>query len=378
MTNDPILLTPGPLTTTPEVRQAMLRDWGSWDADFRAITKRVRARLLAVANADGTHEVVPIQGSGTFLVEAAIGSLVPRGGRMLALVNGAYGQRIVKTARVLGIDTVVYETAEDTQPDPGEVSRLLGDDPAISHVVMVHCETTSGILNPLPGIARAVSEAGRRLIVDAMSTFGALPTDAAEIAYDAVISSANKCLEGVPGAGFVVVRRSALEESAGQARSLSLDLHDQWSYMEKTGQWRFTPPTHVVAALDAALAAHEAEGGVVARGIRYRANHRALVDGLAAVGIKALIPDDLQAPIITTFHSPDDPSFDFGDFYNRIKAKGFIIYPGKMTVAETFRVGCIGSIGPDSLRAAVAAIDAALTEMGVVNRAPAPSEPAAA
>jgi 2-aminoethylphosphonate-pyruvate transaminase len=374
MTNrqrDPWLLTPGPLTTSDGVKRAMLRDWGSRDPAFIAMTARVRERLTALAGGADSHVCVPLQGSGTFVVEAGLGTLIPREGKALVLVNGAYGARIAKILTVLGRAHDVYETSEDTPPDPGEVARRLAADPATSHVVLVHCETTSGILNPLAEIAAASAEAGRSLIVDAMSAFGALPLDLGATKIDAVLASANKCLEGVPGIGFAIVERAALEKAGGNAPSLSLDLHDQWRGFEANGQWRFTPPTHVLAALDEALNEHAAEGGVAGRGGRYARNCEVLMDGLRKLGLSLYLPDALQAPIIVTVHAPADPAFDFTAFYDAVAAQGYLIYPGKLTRAETFRVGCIGRLGEAEMRGAVAAIGKALDRLGVKDRSPA-------
>jgi 2-aminoethylphosphonate-pyruvate transaminase len=363
--DEPFLLTPGPLTTEAATKRAMLRDWGSRDGAFIALNKRIRERLVALAGGEGSHVAVPIQGSGTFAVEAMLGTFVPREGRLLVLVNGAYGQRIARIAKVIGRDAVVYETAEDVPPDPARVDALLAEDKAITHVAIVHCETTSGILNPLEAVAEIVAKHGRRLLVDAMSAFGALPLDARRLAFDALAASANKCLEGVPGVGFVIAREAALAECEGRSPSLSLDLHDQWRAMERNGQWRFTPPTHVLAAFGAALDAHEKEGGVVGRGARYRRNCRVLVEGMRALGFETLLPDHLQAPIIVTFHMPSDPRFDFQRFYDLVRDKGYVLYPGKLTVADTFRVGCIGALGEAEMKGALDAIRATLAEIGV-------------
>lgn len=368
MARDPYLLTPGPATTAPETKAAMLRDWGSWDGDFKAITARVRARLLDLAEAGDDYTCVPIQGSGTFAVEAALGTLVPRAGKALVLANGAYGKRAAETLARIGRAHEVYATSEDARPDPAELDRILAADPAIGHVLLVHCETTSGILNPLEPIARVVAARGRTLILDAMSTFGALPIPTASLGIGAVIASANKCLEGIPGVGFVIARKADLAAAAGNAHSLSLDLADQWAYMERSGQWRFTPPTHVVAALDTAIALHAAEGGTAGRGARYAANHRAIVAGLRGLGIEALIAHELQSPIIVTFRCPDDPRFAFQPFYDRLKAEGFIIYPGKMTAAETFRIGCIGQLTPAVMGEVTAAVGRVLDGLGVARR----------
>lgn len=368
---EPYLLTPGPLTTTAATKEAMLRDWGSRDGDFIAMNARVRRRLLEVVSGDGSHVCVPLQGSGTFVVEAMIGTLVPPTGKLLVLVNGAYGRRMVRMCEYYRRACVAQETAEDRAVDPAALDATLGADPAITHVVVVHCETTSGVLNPVEEIAAVVARRGRRLLIDAMSAFGALPLDARRVPFDAVVASANKCLEGVPGVGFAIVRREALEEARGQAPSLSLDLHDQWSSMEKNGQWRFTPPTHVLAALDRALDQHAAEGGVAGRGARYRRNCAVLVAGLRALGFETLLAEGLQAPIIVTVRMPADPAFHFETFYERLARRGYVIYPGKLTVADSFRIGCIGALGEAEMRGAVQAISAVLGELGVASGAPA-------
>ena len=368
---DPYLLTPGPLTTSVTVKRAMLRDRGSRDRDFIALNARVRERLVRLAGGEGTHVCVPLQGSGTFGIEAMLGTLVPRDARLLVLVNGAYGQRMVRMAHYHGRAAVTLETPEYQPSDVAALERALAKDGAITHVAAVHCETTSGILNPIEGIAAVTAAGGRRLLIDAMSSFGALPLDAREVPFDAVAASANKCLEGVPGVSFALVSEQALRAAEGNAPALSLDLYDQWAGMERTGQWRFTPPTHVLAALDQALDEHEAEGGVLGRAMRYRANCRILIEGMRALGFETLLPDDLQAPIIVTFRMPADRRFAFDGFYDRLRAKGYVIYPGKLTVAPSFRIGCIGRIGPDEMRGALAAVRATLAEMGVASGRPA-------
>ena len=368
---DPWLLTPGPLTTSRAVKEAMLHDWGSRDAEFIKLNARVRERLVELAGGQGTHVCVPLQGSGTFIVEAMIGTLVPRSGKLAVLINGSYGTRMVRMCEYLGRDRVVLETPEDTPVDPAALDAALAADAAITHVVVVHCETTSGVLNPVEEIAAVTGSRGRRLLVDAMSAFGALPLDAAATSYDALVASSNKCLEGVPGIGFAIIRRSALEGARGNASSLSLDLYDQWVAMEKTRQWRFTPPTHVLAALDQALAEHAAEGGVAGRGARYANNCRILVEGLRALGFETLLPDALQAPIIVTVRMPADPKFNFESFYDRLSRRGFVIYPGKLTVADSFRIGCIGRLGEHEMRGVLRAIGEILAETGVGSCAPA-------
>jgi 2-aminoethylphosphonate-pyruvate transaminase len=362
---DPILLTPGPLTTSTETKSAMLSDWGSWDGSFNALTASVCRDLVAIVDGQGEHVCVPLQGSGTFAVEAALGTLVPRKGKVLVPDNGSYCKRIVRILGYLGRESVVLAHGEQEPADPARIEAALTADPAITHVAQVHCETGNGILNPLPEIAMAVAKHGRSLIIDAMSSYGAIPVDARALRFDAMIAASGKCLEGVPGMGFVITRRTALERSAGNSCSLVMDLLDQWQYMQKTGQWRFTPPTHVVAALRAAIDQYQAQGGLPARLARYTANCAALVSGMRALGFKTFLPDAVQAPIIVTFHAPPDPAYDFSKFYALVRERGFILYPGKLTAVDTFRVGCIGAIGADTLNRAVAAIADTLREMGV-------------
>ena len=369
--NDPRLLTPGPLTTSHETKAAMLHDWGSRDAAFLEANARVRQKLLEIAGATSTHVCVPLQGSGTFAVEAALGTLIPRSGRALVLVNGAYGQRMTKMLGYMQRAFVVQETPEDSPPDLATLQQTLANEPSITHVLAVHCETTSGILNPVEQIAEIVAQHKRSLIIDAMSAFGAIPLDAKQVKFDAVMASSNKCLEGVPGMGYAIIRREKLEQSKGNAHSLSLDLYDQWQAMEASSQWRFTPPTHVLIAFDKAIEQFEKEGGVAGRNARYSENCRTLVSGMADLGFEPLLLPERQAPIIVTFRMPADPAFDFQTFYDRVKERGYILYPGKLTVAPSFRVGCIGHLQPSDMQAAVNVMKAVLVEMGIASGNPA-------
>ncbi len=361
----PILLTPGPLTTSRRTRQAMLRDWGSWDVDFNRITGRIRESLVKIIHGEGTHECVPLQGSGTFAVEAAIGTVVPKNGHVLVPVNGAYCQRIAKICKTIGRRFSTLDYPESAQIRAADIERRLAEDPSITHVALVHCETGTGILNPLTEIAQVAARHGKGMIVDAMSSFGAIEIDARTSPVDAVIGASGKCLEGVPGMGFIVIRRPVLEKCEGNAHSLAMDLYDQWAYMEKTTQWRFTPPTHVVAALDEAIRQFEEEGGVAARGARYARNCEQLISGMQALGFSSFLPRAVQAPIIVTFHAPADPAYEFKRFHSEVKQRGYILYPGKLTQMETFRVGCIGHFGPDVMSSAVAAIADAIKAVGI-------------
>ena len=368
---EPFLLTPGPLSTAFDVKEAMLKDWGSWDDDFRAMTRNLRQRLLGmIGPGAGDYDCVPVQGSGSYCVEAMLGSFVPRDGKVLVLANGAYGLRAAKTMEYLGREFRLLDKGDYLPPRGDEVAAILAQDLAITHVLAIHCETSSGILNPVDEIAEATRRAGRKLLIDSMSAFGALPLDPAALGCAAFVSSANKCIEGVPGFGFVIARKNEILAAKGNSHSLSLDVHAQWETMEKTGQWRFTPPTHTVAAFMKALDIHADEGGVEARGSRYARNRDVVVDGMRDLGFETLLDDRWLSPIIVPFFCPADPAFSFQGFYDAMKARGFIIYPGKLTVVDSFRIGCIGRMDEDVMRRVVSAAGEALTEMGVTSAAP--------
>jgi 2-aminoethylphosphonate-pyruvate transaminase len=368
---EPYLLTPGPLTTAYSVKQAMLRDWGSWDGDFRAMTSDMRRRLLALTgDRNDEFDCVPMQGSGSFCVEAMLGSFVPRDGKVLVLANGAYGLRAAQTMQYLGRAYTLIDKGDYLPPRGDEVAAALAAEPDITHVIAIHCETSSGILNPVAEIAQAVHAKGRKLLVDSMSAFGAVALDVNEIRYEAMVSSANKCIEGVPGFGFIIARKSELEAAKGRSHSLSLDVHAQWAHLNKTGQWRYTPPTHVVAAFLEALRQHEAEGGVAGRGARYTKNRDVMVAGMRDLGFETLLGDRWLSPIIVTFFNPAHASFAFDRFYHLMKDKGFIIYPGKLTAVDSFRVGCIGQMDEHVMRRVVEAAAFSLHEMGVDTAAP--------
>ena len=291
---------------------------------------------------------------------------------MLVLANGAYGRRVARIAQVLAIDHVVIESAERAPPDANQVNKVLAKDPAITHVAMVHGETSTGMLNPIATVGEVVRRRGRIFIVDAMSTFGALPLNTVDIRFDAVVASSNKCLEGSPGMGFCIARRDALVGTRDNAGSVVLDLHEQWWSMEDNGQWRFTPPTHTILALAQALTEFDAEGGVQGRSERYRRNCKMLVNGMREMGFQTLLPDDLQAPVIITFLVPADPHFQFESFYDALRRRGYVIYPGKLTSADSFLIGCIGRITTDEIRGVLQAVREALATLNVNNCGPSP------
>jgi 2-aminoethylphosphonate-pyruvate transaminase len=361
--NPYVLLTPGPLSTTRSVRAAMLRDWCTWDQDYNDIVQDIRLRLVALATTEPGYTSVLMQGSGTFCVEAAIGTAVPRDGRLLVLANGAYGERMAAIANRLGISHAVLRFEETEPVDPVAIAVALREDPSVTHVAVVHCETTTGILNPLAGICRAARDAGRTLIVDAMSSFGGVPMDIGQLGIDYLVSSANKCVQGVPGFGFVIARESALRACEGRARSLSLDLFDQWQTMERErGKWRYTSPTHVVRAFAQALNELDAEGGIACRHQRYQENAQVLVSGMEEQGHQCLLRPELRSPVITSFLEPARDGYTFSRFYAALKKRGFVIYPGKVSRASTFRVGTIGDVYPHTIRGLLKAVRGAMAD----------------
>lgn len=345
------LFTPGPLTTSLSVKEAMLRDLGSRDAEFLQVVREIREKLLALGNASKPdYECVLVQGSGTFTIESVISSIMPD--KLLVLINGAYGRRIENIARIHGIAVEVVEVAENRKITPADFS--IGKD--ISHVAVVHCETTTGILNPIDEIGEAVEAAGAGYIVDAMSSFGAIPIDMSRAHIDFLVSSANKCIEGVPGFGFTLARRTQLEAAKGRARTLSLDLQAQWAGLERDGQFRFTPPTHALLAFRQALRELDEEGGVAGRGSRYQRNHEILRNGMKDLGFEAYLAPEDQSCIITSYRYPKNESFRFEEFYERLSELGFVIYPGKLSREECFRIGTIGRLSAGNIEDLLSAI----------------------
>ena len=362
--NDYLLLTPGPLSTSPTVRAAMDRDWCTWDDDYNVgVVTPIREQLvqLATATEPEAYSCVLVQGSGTFAVEAMIGSVIPPEGKLLVLANGAYGDRLAQIAACLRIEHVVHDCGEQVRPDLVKLAAELADDDAITHVVLVHNETTTGMMNPLGAIAAIVKAHGKILLVDSMSAFGGVPLDIAELRIDYIVSSANKCIQGVPGFGFVIGRVEHLEKTKGWARSLSLDLYDQWQGMEKgRGKWRFTSPTHVVRAFYQALKELAEEGGVAARYARYCENQRRLVAGMEGLGFECVLSSEYHSPIITGFRDPQHADYAFQAFYDRLKAQGFVIYPGKVTGIDSFRIGTIGHVFPEDIDRLIVAVESSM------------------
>lgn len=360
--NPYFLLTPGPLSTSKGVKAAMLRDWCTWDQDYKTLVQEVRADLLKMAEVDNeAYTSVLMQGSGTFSVESVVGTMVPANGKLLVIGNGHYGDRIGLISRTLKIDTVFHDTGELAPPDLEKLEKTLSEDKDITHVAVVHCETTTGRLNPIDKISEIVKKFGKIFFVDAMSSFGGIPIDMEALDIDFLVSSANKCIQGVPGFGFIIAKRKVMEACEGQARSLSLDLYDQWKVMENDkGKWRYTSPTHTVRAFYQGIQELKEEGGVVKRYERYKENHRILVEGMRGLGFVTLLPDEDQAPIITGFYNPEDDRYNFNTFYENLKEKGFVIYPGKVTNVNSFRIGNIGHIMPENMHVLIKAVKSSM------------------
>ncbi|WP_421166631.1 2-aminoethylphosphonate--pyruvate transaminase [Aeromonas dhakensis] len=358
---DYLLLTPGPLSTTATVRAAMLQDSCTWDADYNlGVVEPIRRELVRLATGpeyQSDYSAVLLQGSGSYVVESVLGSAIGADECLLIINNGAYGARMGEMARCLGLRHHELDCGETSRPEPAAIEAMLVRHPELTHLAMVHCETTTGMLNPLEEVAELCQRRGIRLIVDAMSSFGGIPIDMGRLGIEFLISSANKCIQGVPGFGFVIARRAALTACAGRARSVSLDLHAQWQTMEQQGgKWRFTSPTHTVLAFAQALRELDEEGGIAARHRRYSENQRTLVDGMAELGFAPLLPEEWQSPIITAFYSPAHPDYRFADFYQRLKGQGYVIYPGKVSQADCFRIGNIGDVTPERVRCLLAAM----------------------
>jgi 2-aminoethylphosphonate-pyruvate transaminase len=360
--HDYLLLTPGPLTTSKTVKEAMLFDSCTWDEDYNlGVVQNIRQQLVALATQSTGYTSVLLQGSGSFAVEAVLGTVIGPQDKLLIVNNGAYGARMVEMARLMDINHHAFNCGEVNEPDVEAMDAVLKSDTRISHIAMVHCETTTGMLNPLQRVSGLAARNGKTLIVDAMSSFGGIPLDVDALGIDYLISSANKCIQGVPGFAFVIARRSELEKCIGRSRSLSLDLYAQWRCMEdNAGKWRFTSPTHILLAFAQALRELAQEGGIGARNVRYRTNQQRLVAGMRALGFETLLEDDLHSPIITAFYSPKAENYRFTEFYQRLKQQGFVIYPGKVSQSDCFRIGNIGEVYPQDIERLLAAVGQAM------------------
>lgn len=328
----------------------MLQDWGTWDSDYKNLVQKIRQRLIHLAtNDEQNYTAVLMQGSGTFSVESVIGSVIPDNAKLLILVNGAYGRRMIDIAKFLQIPTLVVDAGDLATPDLLQIRKILFENHEITHVAAVHCETTTGIINPIDKISEVVKSFNKVFIVDAMSSFGGIPLNVSDLNIDFLISSANKCIQGVPGFGFIIAKINRIKQCKDRARSLSLNLYDQWKIMEsENGRWRFTSPTHVISAFYQALMELEAEGGIAARYRRYCRNQEKIAKGMSALGFNALLPAELQSPIITSFYYPNK-KFEFIKFYKILKKHGFLIYPGKLSSINMFRIGSIGNINFDDI-----------------------------
>ena len=368
MSQRKLLFTPGPLSTSSTVKEAMLEEWGSRDSAFMNAVKEIRTGLLELAHVskEQGYECVIMQGSGTFAVESVISSTVGKKDVLLVLVNGAYGERIVKMASIHQLNHLVIRFEEDETVTAEATEQYLHTHPEITHVACIHSETTTGLINPVTAIGAICKKYNKVFVVDAMSSFGGMEMDMTEMYIDFLVSSSNKCIEGVPGFAFALCRKAALEKAKGQARSLSLALYEQWAGLESNGQFRFTPPTLSIMAFRQALKELREEGGVKARANRYKTNKQILDAGMARLGFKQYLRPEIQGHIITSFLYPKDPSFHFETFYNQLNSRGFVIYPGKLSKTDAFRIGNIGQIFPEDVKALIAAVKEVLEEEKVI------------
>ncbi|MEM0908709.1 MAG: 2-aminoethylphosphonate--pyruvate transaminase [Pseudomonadota bacterium] len=365
------LLTPGPLTTAHEVKEAMLADKSPNAPDMVELVAGIRRYIVELANGGDDYVCVPVQGSASYGIEAAFHTLVDKdNAHVLVVENGFYGLRLRELIEAIRIKATRLELAIVPPVSGDDIEARLDADPSITHVALCHCDTGTGILNPLADVAAVCARRGVKLMVDAVATFGGFEIDARALQLEAVMISPNKCFEGVPGIAFVLCRRDSLMESKGRSPSCVLDLYEQWALMEEKGWFRYTSPTQVLMALGKAVERHKQEGGIAPRNARYRNNWRRLVEGLRQRGYATLMPDEHASPIIATFHDPDDPNYDFPTFYAAMERRGFIIFPGRLTSAHTFRIGTMGDLTESDISLIINAVVDSMEEIGVTNPAP--------
>ena len=362
---DPLLLTPGPVSVSRSTKEVMLKDRASGGEEFVRDLMLARGYMVGLVNGGAAYTAVPLPGSATYANEAVIGGLTPQGGKLLIHTNGVYGDRLIEICARVGVPYVVIRTAPFTPPSAAQFEAAITADPAITHVMVVHCETSTGVLNPLPEIAAVCRTHAKGLFVDAVASFGAIPIDAPGLGLQAITVSSNKCMQGVPGIGWAVVQRTVLENARGTGRALALDLWDQNQHMDRTNSFRFTPPTQVLAAFAQACREHAAEGGTAARLARYQENWKRLVDGMRQMGFVTVVPDKYAAPIVATFHNPAHPAFSFQKLFEGMQRRGFVIFPGRLALADTFRIGCMGDVHPRDMSEAMTAVAETMQEMGV-------------
>lgn len=363
---DSALFTPGPLTTSRTVKQAMLRDLGSRDGQFIFLVADIRKRLLELGQAsEDNYTAVIMQGSGTFGIEAVLSSIIPRDGKLLVIVNGAYGERMVQIAEKHSIPVLVLQCPENQVPKIELLEEILTGNSPITHVAVVHCETTTGLINPIRELGEIVKKHNAIYIVDAMSSFGGYEIPTEEWMIDYLISSSNKCIEGVPGFSFILAKKELLKKTQGVARTLALDLLAQWEGLEKNGQFRFTPPIQVLMAFHQALLELEDEGGIPARAERYRRNYRMTLDEMLKIGFKPYLEVENRGYIITSFRYPEHPNFLFNSFYQKLSEKGCVIYPGKLSNENCFRIGHLGRLDQSDVFLLISAVKETLVEMNI-------------
>jgi 2-aminoethylphosphonate-pyruvate transaminase len=363
--SNPLLLTPGPVSTSLSTKMVMLKDRASGGAEFQADLKFARDYMVGLVGGQDAYTAIPLPGSATYANEAVIAALVPPGGKLLIHTNGVYGDRLIEMCTHIGKAYAVLRTPPFTPATTAQFETAIRADPALTHVMVVHCETSTGVLNPLGALADICRRHSKGLLIDAVASFGAIDIDAKRLGFQAVTVSSNKCMQAAPGIGWSVVQKTVLENAKGNCPSLALDLWDQSQHMDRTGAFRFTPPTQVLAAFAQACREHQAEGGTPARLARYRRNWRRLVDGMRQMGFSTVVPDEFASPIVATFHNPDHPAFSFQKLFEGMQRRGFVIFPGRLALADTFRIGCMGEVTEADIAEAMTAVAETMAEMGV-------------
>lgn len=360
-----ILLNPGPATTTRSVKEAqVVPDICPREQEFGDLLDGIRRDLVRIVHGEDQFVTILFGGSGTAAMEAVMSSVVPPGGRVLVVENGAYGTRFVEMAERHRIETVSFRMPYGEPPDLKALDALLSVNQGITHLFVIHHETTTGMLNPVSEIAATAARNGVSVVLDAMSSFAGLPIDLRRLGVDYLISSSNKCIQGMAGLSFVLCRRSLLVASRNHARTYYLDLLEQHLYFEKTRQTRFTPPVQTCYALRRAIDEYFAEGQG-GRFARYRANWETLYAGLSNLGFRFLLPRQWESGILVAVREPDHPAYSFEDMHDYLYARGFTIYPGKGAREATFRLSILGDLSTTDVTAFLQALEAYLKERGI-------------
>jgi 2-aminoethylphosphonate aminotransferase len=361
-----ILLNPGPATTTDTVKKSLVvPDICPREREFSVLLNEIRNDLVRIVHGDDQYTSVLFAGSGTAVMDSVINSVIPGNKKIAVIVNGAYGERLVRIARTYKIPClpIIFDWRE--KPDLKKLDRLLKNDTSVCCVALVHHETTTGILNPITEVGRIVKKYNCTYIVDAISSYAGIPIDIKESKADFLLSTSNKCIQGMAGLAFVVCKKSALESIKNyEKRSFYLDLYNQYDYLEKTGQTPFTPPVQIAYALKQAIKEYFEEGGD-RRYARYTENWKTLRSGLLDLGFTLLLKEDQESHILLTVIEPEAKNFDFEKMHDYLYDLGFTIYPGKLK-QKTFRLANMGAIYPADITAFLTALKEYLKEHHII------------